>query len=77
MQAIKARMEENQVAVYLVAICLGIFLGVVAPAWTLLFERAITPVIAALIYTTFLQVPLVRLRNALPEVVLWLIAFDI
>lgn len=63
--AIRGWLETRQIAVYLVAIGLGIAVGTMAPATGTPFETAITPVLAALIYTTFLQVPLADLRGAM------------
>ena len=63
--AIRGWLETSQIAVYLVAMGLGIAVGTMAPATGAPLERAITPVLAALIYTTFLQVPLADLRGAM------------
>ena len=63
--AIRGWLETRQIAVYLVVIGLGIAIGSIVPEAAEPFERAITPVLAALIYTTFLQVPLSDLRGAI------------
>lgn len=63
--AIRGWLETRQIAVYLVAIGLGIAVGTMVPDAAEPLERAITPVLAALLYTTFLQVPLADLRGAM------------
>ena len=55
--------ETHQITVFLGAISLGIVVGTMAPNVVEPFEYAVTPVLAALIYTTFLQVPLADLRG--------------
>ncbi|MBC9175994.1 arsenic resistance protein [Pseudoroseomonas ludipueritiae] len=56
-------LEENQVAIYFAAVLAGAIAAVVAPgdAW----GAVINPAIAALLYVTFLQVPLADLRKSL------------
>lgn len=63
--AIRGQLERDQIAIYLVAIGLGIATGLLAPSAGARLEHAITPILAALIYTTFLQIPLADLRGAL------------
>lgn len=58
-------LERRQITVYLGAIGLGIAAGSIAPDAAGPLEFAVTPVLAALIYTTFLQVPLADLRGAM------------
>lgn len=62
---LREQLERGQIAIYLVAIGFGIAIGVLAPVTGARFEHAITPVLAALIYTTFLQIPLADLRGSL------------
>ncbi|GAA1601578.1 arsenic resistance protein [Kribbella hippodromi] len=50
-------MERHQVAVYLGALAAGALAGLIAPAAGPGLEHAINPVLAALLYVTFLQVP--------------------
>lgn len=59
----RAGLEDNQIAVYFIAVAVGVFAAVVLPndAW----DAAIDPALAALIYVTFLQVPLGELRRSL------------
>ncbi|MFJ9126651.1 arsenic resistance protein [Streptomyces sp. NPDC102340] len=59
-------MERRQVAVYLGALAVGAVVGLVAPSGIGAgLERAITPVLAALLYVTFLQVPAAELVRSL------------
>lgn len=57
-------MEQHQVAIYLAALALGGVLGWVAPAAGPSLEHLINPVLAALLYVTFLQVPVAQLGRA-------------
>jgi ACR3 family arsenite efflux pump ArsB len=50
-------MERHQVLIYIAAIGAGLAIGFVAPAAGPGLETAINPVLAALLYVTFLQVP--------------------
>lgn len=59
------RMERHQVAVYVAAIVLGAVFGLAAPAAGPGLEHAINPVLAALLYVTFLQVPAADLVRSL------------
>ncbi|OLT23777.1 arsenic resistance protein [Pseudonocardia sp. CNS-139] len=52
-----ARMDRHQVPVYVGAILAGVLVGLAAPAAAPALETAINPVLAALLYVTFLQVP--------------------
>ncbi len=56
--------ERWQVAVYAVAIAAGCALGLTAPATAPALERALWPVLATLLYVTFVQVPLDHLADA-------------
>jgi ACR3 family arsenite efflux pump ArsB len=58
-------MERHQVAVYLGALAAGGLVGRVAPGAGPGLEHAINPVLAALLYVTFLQVPAARLLRSL------------
>ncbi|MER6191436.1 arsenic resistance protein [Streptomyces cyaneofuscatus] len=61
------RMEHHQVAVYLVAMALGALLGLAAPSFGPGLEHLINPVLGALLFVTFLQVPAVELLRALRD----------
>ena len=60
-------MERHQVALYLSALAAGAVLGLTVPVLRSLLEAAITPVLAALLYATFLGVPFNRLRAAFSD----------
>ena len=67
MRAAADRLEQHQVAVYLAALAVGVLIGVVAPDAEGLFEALIYPVLGALLYATFLQVPFTELRAAFQD----------
>ena len=58
------RLERRQVPIYLLALGAGVALGAAIPSAESAFEAAIYPVLGALLYVTFLQVPFDRLREA-------------
>ncbi|WP_109782742.1 arsenic resistance protein [Streptomyces sp. CG 926] len=58
-------MERHQVAVYLGAMAAGAAVGLAAPSAGPALEHAINPVLAALLYVTFLQVPAAELLRSL------------
>ncbi|MFZ3570521.1 arsenic resistance protein [Streptomyces sp. BH097] len=58
-------MERRQVGVYLGAMVAGGFVGVAAPGAGGRLEGVINPVLAALLYVTFLQVPAAELLRSL------------
>jgi ACR3 family arsenite efflux pump ArsB len=62
---IVAAMERHQVAIYLAAIATGSVLGRAAPGAGPTLEHAINPVLAALLFVTFLQVPAADLLRSL------------
>ncbi|WP_117237791.1 arsenic resistance protein [Thermus sediminis] len=57
-------LERQQVWVYLAAIAGGLVLGSLQPDLGALLEALLWPVLAALLYTTFVQVPVLRVRDA-------------
>ncbi|WP_150278803.1 arsenic resistance protein [Halopseudomonas salina] len=57
-------LERHQVWIYLAAILSGLALGTVAPVVAPLFESVLWPVLAVLLYATFVQVPLLHVREA-------------
>ena len=63
-QAAAETLERRQVPIYLGALAGGVALGVAIPSAESAFEAAIYPVLGALLYVTFLQVPFDRLREA-------------
>lgn len=60
-------LENNQVLVYLVAVVAGLGMGQLFPQLGQGLESVLWPLLALLLYTTFTQVPLVRLREALGD----------
>lgn len=60
-----AGMERHQVAVYVSALAVGALMGWAAPGAGPVWEHAINPVLAALLYVTFLQVPAAELGRCL------------
>lgn len=57
-------LERHQVWIYLAAITLGLGLGVAAPGVAPLFDILLWPVLALLLFATFVQVPLWHLPAA-------------
>jgi ACR3 family arsenite efflux pump ArsB len=57
-------LERKQVWIYFAAIVCGLALGSVAPDVAPRFETLLWPVLAALLYATFVQVPLLHVREA-------------
>lgn len=60
----KEWLRRHQVLVYAVAVTLAIAVGLERPAWATPIEGLINPVLAVLLYVTFLEIPFVRLRRA-------------
>lgn len=60
-------LERHQVWVYLLAIGVGLVTGTAWPAAGPLFEALLWPAIALLMLATFLQVPLLHVREALRD----------
>ncbi|QHE89127.1 arsenic resistance protein [Hydrogenophaga sp. BPS33] len=60
-------LERHQVWVYLVAIGLGLAAGTAWPEIGPALERLLWPTLAALLFVTFLQVPLLHVRDALRD----------
>lgn len=66
-ERVVAAMERHQVALYLGAIAAGAVLGWAAPGAGPGLERAITPILGALLFVTFLQVPVAELVRSLRD----------
>ncbi|MEV4418515.1 bile acid:sodium symporter [Patulibacter sp. NPDC049589] len=66
-QSAAARLEHHQIPVYLGAVVVGGLIGLVAPGTEHAFEALIYPVLGALLYVTFLQVPFTALRAAFSD----------
>lgn len=57
-------LEAHQVWIYLAAVLAGLIVGNLRPAFAPAFEASLWPALAALLYATFLQVPLLHVREA-------------
>lgn len=57
-------LEKNQLFVYLLAISLGVILGINAPQTSSLLAIMLWPLLGVLLYATFIQVPLIHLQQA-------------
>ena len=60
----KRWIQHNQVALYAVAVLFAIGLGLGVPGASSVLEPLINPVLAVLLYVTFLEIPFVRIRRA-------------
>lgn len=60
-------MERHQVWIYLAAILIGMALGGLEPEITVSWGALLWPVLGALLYTTFTQVPFTHLNSAFRE----------
>lgn len=63
----RQRLETYQVFIYLFAITLGLVTGIFSPGIGAAIESALWPVLGFLLYATFSQVPLTRLREAFTD----------
>ncbi|WP_240157165.1 arsenic resistance protein [Pseudonocardia broussonetiae] len=61
-------LERHQIVIYLAALVLGAVAGLVLPGGASALELAIYPVLGALLYATFLQVPFTALTRAFRDV---------
>jgi ACR3 family arsenite efflux pump ArsB len=57
-------LQRHQVAAYAIAVGLAVGVGVGRPETAGFVQRLIEPVLAVLLYVTFLEIPFVRLRRA-------------
>lgn len=60
----KQWIQHNQVALYAVAVLLAVGIGLGRPGASPALEPLINPVLAVLLYVTFLEIPFVRIRLA-------------
>lgn len=61
------RMEHRQVPIYLAAMIIGGVIGFAAPGTGSMLEHVINPVLATLLYVTFLQVPAADLVRSMRD----------
>lgn len=67
MMQLRERLEIHQVVIYFFAVVLAAIFATVVPG-TSVFEKAITPVLALMLYVTFLQVPVAELGQAFTRI---------
>lgn len=67
MSKVREGLDRGQIGLYLSAVLLGAFLGLVVPGTTAL-EVGVNPALALMLFVTFLQVPLSDLRHAFAPV---------
>ena len=60
----KQWIQHNQVGLYAVAVLLAIGVGLGLPSASSVLEPLINPVLAVLLYVTFLEIPFIRIRRA-------------
>ena len=63
----RERLEHVQTPIYFVALVLGFVLAMLVPG-TEALESAINPALGVMLFVTFLQVPLSRIRDSLRNV---------
>lgn len=63
----RRNLEKYLVLFYLAAIGCGLTVGMLLPDSSSTFDALLWPILALLLYTTFTQVPLVHLRQALTD----------
>jgi ACR3 family arsenite transporter len=63
-QLTKKWVQHNQVTIYAVAVLLAVGVGLGQPSLRSVLEPLINPVLAVLLYGTFLEIPFVTLRRA-------------
>lgn len=61
-------LQRHQVTIYAASVVLAVSFGVGLPSTAPLFEQVITPVLAVLLYVTFLEIPFTRFRRAFTNV---------
>ncbi|WP_231187534.1 arsenic resistance protein [Haladaptatus sp. DYF46] len=60
----KQWIQHNQVGLYAVAVLLAIGVGLGLPSTSSVLELLINPVLAVLLYVTFLEIPFIQIRRA-------------
>lgn len=61
-------LQRRQVTIYAASVALAVGIGVGIPSAASLFEQVITPVLAVLLYVTFLEIPFTSFRRAFTNV---------
>jgi arsenite transporter len=60
----KDQLQHNQLAVYAIAVLFAIGVGFGLPDFVPILEQLIDPVLAVLLYVTFLEIPFARIRRS-------------
>jgi ACR3 family arsenite transporter len=60
----KEWIQRHQILVYAVGVLLAVVVNTAQPELSSTLEQLINPVLAVLLYVTFLEVPFTELRNA-------------
>ena len=55
-------MERQQTWFYVMALLAGVWIGLSAPTWGNSLHYAVSPVLAVLLYSMFVQIPFIELR---------------
>ncbi|WP_188639455.1 arsenic resistance protein [Vreelandella lutescens] len=63
----RAQLEQQQSWIYLAFIALGLCLGLLAPEPMAAFEQALWPLLGILLYATFTQIPLLRVKQGFQD----------
>lgn len=61
------QMDKHQSWLYLISISLGLALGAWAPEFAERLEQLVWPLLAVLLYTTFIQIPLLRITTSFKD----------
>jgi ACR3 family arsenite efflux pump ArsB len=64
MMVSKRWLQHHQVAVYALAVALAVGIGLGRPSTRTVLEPLINPVLALLLYVTFLEIPFIRIKQA-------------
>jgi ACR3 family arsenite transporter len=63
-QVTKEWIQHNQILIYAIGVLLAVIVSLAQPGLSSTLEPVINPVLAVLLYVTFLEIPFVRLRRA-------------
>lgn len=64
----RLRLERNQVFIYLAALVIGLAIGIALPELGAAGGSLLWPLLIALLYATFIQIPLAHLRQSLADI---------
>lgn len=60
----KTWLQRHQITVYALAVMVAVSIGLNRPTTASIFEQLINPMLAVLLYVTFLEIPFVKLRQS-------------